>query len=188
MPCAKAIIPLPKLLTRLPELSNFSTESKSDILPVAGSAQLLTPHRSATQIDLPSLSISTALVDPHVRPSGSLAQPSMLWYGFGASLVGAIAAVCPDVAVPDAATAATTAPKAANFAHRASAITLLQLSRSTGDYTCSTCALSTAKDSRRHVTATRNPARCSRRTSTSSGTYTSSFDQASRNPCAARGE
>jgi len=56
----------------LPTASNFNTGSSGDILPVAGSAQLLTPHRSPTQIDRPSLSTSTALVEPHVRPSGSL--------------------------------------------------------------------------------------------------------------------
>src|SRR5262249_14871317 len=71
MPCANAIIPAPKLFTSFPDASNFSTGSSGDIAPVAGSAQLLTPHRSPTQIDRPSLSISTALVDPHVRPAGN---------------------------------------------------------------------------------------------------------------------
>src|SRR5262249_6950458 len=72
MPCANAIMPAPKLFTSLPDASNFRTGSSGDILPVAGSAQLLAPHRSATQIDFPSLSMSTALVDPQVRPAGSL--------------------------------------------------------------------------------------------------------------------
>ncbi len=72
MPCAKAIIPAPKLFTSFPDASNFSTGSSGDILPVAGSAQLFTPHRSATQTERPSLSMSTALVEPHVRPAGSL--------------------------------------------------------------------------------------------------------------------
>src|SRR5262245_31857476 len=88
MPCANAIIPAPKLFTSLPEASNLSTESSGDIAPVAGSAQLFTPQRSPTQIDRPSLSISTALVDPHVRPAGSWKMFVPGWYGFGRSLVG----------------------------------------------------------------------------------------------------
>jgi hypothetical protein len=39
-------------------------------------AQELAPQRSKTQMLLPSGSISTAEVDPHVRPAGILAQPS----------------------------------------------------------------------------------------------------------------
>src|SRR5690349_20096521 len=39
-------------------------------------------------MDLPSLSISTALVEPHMRPSGSFAQPAMVWKGLGSELVG----------------------------------------------------------------------------------------------------
>jgi hypothetical protein len=38
------------------------------------------------------LSIATALVDPQVRPSGIFAQPSIVLYGFGASLVGFMSA------------------------------------------------------------------------------------------------
>src|SRR6185436_8397284 len=49
---------------------------------------LLPPHLSATQMLFPSLSTSTALSDPHIRPSGSFAQFSTVRYGFGASLVG----------------------------------------------------------------------------------------------------
>ena len=64
-------MPAPKLFTSFPVLSNFSTGSRGDIFPAA-SAHLFAPQRSAIQIDLPSLSISTALVDPHERPSGSL--------------------------------------------------------------------------------------------------------------------
>src|SRR5215471_4062635 len=48
----------------------------------------LAPQRSATQIDLPSRSISIALVDPHVRPTGILAQSFTVPYGFGNELVG----------------------------------------------------------------------------------------------------
>src|SRR5881396_2888286 len=77
-------MPAPKLFTSLPDESNLrmgSTvgESRHALLP---------PHRSATQMLLPSLSISTALSDPHFRPSGSWAQFSTVRYGFGASLVG----------------------------------------------------------------------------------------------------
>src|SRR6185436_20841833 len=99
MPCGKIIMPAPKLFTNLPVASNFSTDGRSDILPVVRSRHELPlgvcgPQRSATQIDLPSLSTSTALVDPHVRPSGSFAHPSILWYGFGPSFVGAVAPAC----------------------------------------------------------------------------------------------
>jgi hypothetical protein len=37
----------------------------------------------------PSGDTSTALVEPHFRASGSLKKPSMVWNGFGASLVSA---------------------------------------------------------------------------------------------------
>ena len=66
MPCGKMNIPPPKLFTRLPSLSNLRMGSRSD------SAQLFAPHRSPTQIDVPSGSMSTALVEPQVRPSGIL--------------------------------------------------------------------------------------------------------------------
>src|SRR5947207_5986709 len=100
MPCGKISRPAPKLFTSLPVESNFKTLGRSDILPVVRSRHELPvgvngPQRSATQIDLPSLSTSTALVDPHVRPSGSLAPPSMRCYGFGASVVGETIAGAP---------------------------------------------------------------------------------------------
>src|SRR5262245_22375761 len=91
----------------------------SGVLP-----QLFVPHRSATQIVLPSLSMSTALVDPHARPS--LAKPSIVLYGFGSSFVGvklvhdcsaagacAGAWACNDS--PPATPAATTAPERSRF-------------------------------------------------------------------------
>ena len=49
-------------------------------------AQLFAPHRSPTQMLLPSRSISTALVEPHDLPAGSLAQFSMVRYGLGLEL------------------------------------------------------------------------------------------------------
>src|SRR6185295_5720801 len=64
MPCGKMTIPAPKLLTSVPDASNLRIESSFE------SRHVLAPHRSPTQIDLPSLSTSTALVEPHVRPSG----------------------------------------------------------------------------------------------------------------------
>jgi hypothetical protein len=68
MPCGKINRPSPKALTSLPEASNL--RMGGSFLP----AQLFAPQRSATQMLLPSRSISTALVEPHVRPSGSFAQ------------------------------------------------------------------------------------------------------------------
>src|SRR5262245_58256979 len=75
-------IPSPKLLTSLPDASNLSTTGRFD------PAQVFAPHLSATQIDLPSRSISTALVAPHVRPAGIFAQFSTVAYGLGGSLTG----------------------------------------------------------------------------------------------------
>src|SRR5262249_2603026 len=82
IPCAKMNIPSPKLFTSLPVASNLSTTGSFD------PAQVFAPHLSATQMDLPSRSISTALVDPHVLPSGIFAQFSIVAYGLGRSLTG----------------------------------------------------------------------------------------------------
>jgi hypothetical protein len=79
------------------------------------------PHRSPTQIDLPSLSISTALVDPHVRPSGSLKLFSIGWNGFGASLVGLVSA-CVDTKGMYSPMAATIALNSVTFARPVSGI------------------------------------------------------------------
>src|SRR5512138_2665369 len=122
MPWANAIIPAPKLLMSLPVESNFSTGSSGDIAPVAGLAQLFAPQRSPTQIDLPSLSMSTALVDPQVRPSGSLKTLTPAWYGLGKSLVGAEVA-CAKARHPDIATAATTSARASFMASPLAALT-----------------------------------------------------------------
>src|SRR5690349_167837 len=83
MPCGVRNMPDPKLFTRVPLASNSRIGSSLE------PEQLLEPQRSATQMLLPSLAISTALVDPQVRPAGSLAQPSTVRYGLGRSLVGA---------------------------------------------------------------------------------------------------
>ena len=66
MPCGKISSPAPKLFTSFPDASNFRIEGRLE------PAQEFVPQRSATQMLRPSLSISTALVDPHSRPSGSL--------------------------------------------------------------------------------------------------------------------
>jgi len=89
MPCGKIIRPEAKLFTSLPDGSNFSTTSTGFIAFLVVSQHELAPHRSATHTLLPSLSMSTALRDPHVRPAGIFAHPSTVWYGLGASLVGA---------------------------------------------------------------------------------------------------
>src|SRR5262245_20689525 len=59
-------------------------------------------------MNLPSGDTSTALVDPQVRPSGNLKYPSIVWYGFGKSLVG-VAVACAESAAPASETAAVTA-------------------------------------------------------------------------------
>src|SRR5438045_2653270 len=83
MPCGETIIPAPKLFTTLPLRSNFRIGSTVGFSRQA----LLPPQRSATQIERPSRSTSTALSDPHMRPSGSIHFETDA-YGFGASLVG----------------------------------------------------------------------------------------------------
>src|SRR5262245_50127274 len=65
-------------------------------------------------MNLPSGEISTALVDPHFRPSGSLKKPSMVVYGFGASLVG-VAGACASTCQPTNAIAAATAANRTTF-------------------------------------------------------------------------
>src|SRR5262247_2099779 len=93
MPCGNTNIPSPKLFTSLPDTSNLRTVGSFD------PAQEFAPHLSATQMDLPSRSISTALVAPHVLPSGIFAQFSTVAYGLGGSLTGwTLLCVC---ALPD---------------------------------------------------------------------------------------
>src|SRR5262245_53285580 len=75
-------IPAPKLSTILPDASNLSTAGRFD------PAQEFVPHLSATQMDLPSGSTLTALVAPHIRPSGSIPQFRIVSYGLGRSLIG----------------------------------------------------------------------------------------------------
>src|SRR5215213_5957350 len=121
MPCGNTSIPAPKLFTRFPFASNFRIGST-----FAESRQLFAPHRSATQMLVPSGSISTALVEPQVRPAGIFAQPSMVRYGLGKSLTGAIVAVLVDGA---SATCAVAQPVTATItvAARATLIRCMRL-------------------------------------------------------------
>src|SRR5215470_5492285 len=66
----------------LPDASNLRMVGRFD------PTHVFAPHLSATQMDLPSGSISTALVAPHVLPSGIFAQFSIVVYGLGRSLTG----------------------------------------------------------------------------------------------------
>src|SRR5579864_3511115 len=89
-PWGRTIIPAPKLFTKFPEESNFKTGARLEL------AQEVPPHRSTTQMLLPSRSISALITCPQVRPSGSLAQFSTVRYGLGAEFVSAWAfAVAP---------------------------------------------------------------------------------------------
>src|SRR5690349_8442315 len=92
IPCGKIKSPSPNAFTRFPFVSNFRTVGMFLISFVAESRQLLLPHRSATQIDFPSLSTSTALVDPHWRPFGSLKKSLTVVYGLDTSFTGGIGA------------------------------------------------------------------------------------------------
>src|SRR5215468_5342508 len=101
MPCGKISSPAPKDFTSLPDASNFRIGSRFEPsqakgLPSANSRPIWfgganAPQRSPTQTLLPSGSISTAEVEPQVRPSGSLAQFSIERYGLGSEFVGAMA-------------------------------------------------------------------------------------------------
>ena len=76
MPCGNTIMPAPKLLTSLPAESNFRTDRGRHLRPWRRSQQLFAvPQRSATQTDLPSLSISTALVEPQSGPRAASPSP-----------------------------------------------------------------------------------------------------------------
>src|SRR5262245_25926611 len=89
-------IPAPKLFTNLPDASNLRMGSRPDPSHAKGSPALNcvgganAPQRSATHTLAPSESISTPEVEPQVRPSGSLAQPSTERYGLGAELVAGV--------------------------------------------------------------------------------------------------
>src|SRR5438105_7744938 len=96
MPCGKSSSPAPKLLTSLPAASNLriggsgESEQANGLPGFISEGGAKAPQRSATQTLTPSASMSTALVEPHIRPSGSFAQFSIARYGLGAELVGAV--------------------------------------------------------------------------------------------------
>src|SRR5712692_1089666 len=96
MPCGNNSRPAPKLFNRFPDESNLRMGSSFDPSQANGKAGLMreggmdSPHRSATQTLVPSGSMATALVDPQLRPSGSLPQLAIVRYGLGAELVGAV--------------------------------------------------------------------------------------------------
>src|SRR3954468_19664982 len=90
MPCGKISIPAAKLLVSVPLGSNFRIVGRLEISPVARLRQVFAPHRSATQSERPSRSISTALVDPQVRPSGIFTQPSIVRYGLSCAARNAV--------------------------------------------------------------------------------------------------
>src|ERR1700733_4455840 len=97
MPCGKTNSPAPKLVTALPAASNLMIGARAE------PAQELAPQRSATHTLVPSRSMSTALVEPHARPSGSVAQFSIERYGLGSEFF------CPEAVMPAIAAPATTA-------------------------------------------------------------------------------
>src|SRR6516162_3259468 len=98
-PCGNTNMPAPNDFTSLPDASNLRIGSRFDPSQLKTSPSRIcdggmnpwAAHRSATQMLLPSGSMSTAAVEPQMRPSGILAQPSMVRYGLGAELVGATA-------------------------------------------------------------------------------------------------
>jgi hypothetical protein len=99
MPCGNNSRPAPKLFNRFPDESNLRTGSSFEPSQANGSAGLMrdggmdSPQRSATQTLVPSGSMATALVDPQLRPSGSLPQFAMARYGLGAEFEGALPCV-----------------------------------------------------------------------------------------------
>src|ERR1700704_1732676 len=83
MPCGNSSSPAPKLFSSFPDESNFRIGSSLEPSQPNGCAGATreggrdSPHRSPTQTLVPSGSMATALVDPHVLPSGSGPQFSM---------------------------------------------------------------------------------------------------------------
>src|SRR5262245_31732026 len=81
-PCGNTSNSSPKLFTSLPEASNLRMGASFDPSQLNGTPSLICDsgmnpcalHRSITHTLCPSGSTSTPEVDPHMRPSGSLAQ------------------------------------------------------------------------------------------------------------------
>src|SRR5207344_3645323 len=99
----------PKDFTSLPDASNFRIGSRSTPSQLNGCPSFIcdggmnpcAEQRSATQMLVPSGSMSTAAVEPQIRPSGIFAKLSMVRYGFGPVLTGAVTWV--NACVPKAA-------------------------------------------------------------------------------------
>jgi hypothetical protein len=95
-PCGNNSSPSPKAFISLPDASNLRIGGRFEPSQANGVPGFISegganaPQRSATQTLLPSGSMSTPLVEPQLRPSGSFAQFSIAWYGLGAELVGAL--------------------------------------------------------------------------------------------------
>src|SRR5260370_35126971 len=95
MPCGNTSNPAPKLFTNLPDESNLRTGSRSDPSQLKGTPGCIwdagtkpcAPQRSSTHTLDPSGSISTALVDPQMRPGGSFPHPSIQRTGLGPPFV-----------------------------------------------------------------------------------------------------
>jgi hypothetical protein len=68
MPWGRQDHSAPKLLTSFPEALNSRMGSSDEF----AAQPLFAPHLSAIQIDCPSLSVSIALIAPHVLPAGCL--------------------------------------------------------------------------------------------------------------------
>src|SRR5262245_57737316 len=96
MPCGNSSSPAPNAFTSLPEASNLRIGGRFEPSQANGVPGFISdgganaPQRSATQTLLPSGSMSMPLVEPQLRPSGIVPQCSMLRYGLGAELVGAL--------------------------------------------------------------------------------------------------
>jgi hypothetical protein len=109
MQCGNTSVPTPKLFTNLPEASNFRIGGKGESEQANGRPGFIIegganePQRSATQTLTLSRSMSTAFVEPQVRPSGNLGQFSIARYGLGAEL----AIACANTALSASSTAAT---------------------------------------------------------------------------------
>src|SRR5437867_5621693 len=116
MPWGEMSSPAPNDRTRLPLESNFRIDGSVE------DAQLFAPHRSATQMLEPSRSISTALVEPQLRPSGSFAHPSTVRYGLGRSLTGR-SLLCASAPIPIVAIGTRATTRAAGTKRRVDSIT-----------------------------------------------------------------
>src|SRR6266540_1391562 len=93
-PCGNMIMPSPNAFTSLPDASNLRTGARLEPSQANGCPGRIwlggakAPQRSPTHTLVPSRSMSTAEVEPQMRPSGIFAQFSIDRYGLGSELVG----------------------------------------------------------------------------------------------------